>query len=96
MTLEYVNSTPWTLNKVRISVCYSYIQAKLGNLGGYILSALCVGIIIRPDNICRKHLFIPILFPKITIHSNTIIENTNTIQNILIIHIDTILYLYRH
>ena len=42
-------------NKMGIFVYYSYIQTKLGNLGGVILPTLCIGIIIHPKNIHGKH-----------------------------------------
>jgi hypothetical protein len=38
-------------------------------------------------NIYEKTLFIPRLLPIITIHSSTIIENTNDIHNISTIHL---------
>lgn len=42
-----------------------------------------------------KLMFISLVFPVITIYTNTIIENTDNIHSILIIHIDTIHCLYR-
>ena len=49
-------------NKPGIFVYYSYIQAQLENLGGVILPTLCARSIVRPSNICKKNLFIPLLF----------------------------------
>ena len=46
------------------------------------------------SNIPKKHYFIPILFNGNAIHSNTIIENTDTIHNIHTIHLSTIHYSY--
>lgn len=42
------------LNKVRIFVCYLYIQIEPGTLGGAILLALCARIIIYPVIITWK------------------------------------------
>ena len=42
-------------NKVGIFVDISYVQAKLGILGGVILRALCAWIIVHPNNISTKH-----------------------------------------
>jgi hypothetical protein len=44
------------LIKVRIVIQCSYIQAELGNTGGVILLALCIGITIHPNNSHRKHI----------------------------------------
>ena len=46
-------------NKLGMSIYYSHIQAKLGNLGGVILSALCVGITVHPRYIHMKHYLSP-------------------------------------
>ena len=37
------------LNKTRVFLYYSCIQVQLGNLGGVMLLALCIGIIIHPN-----------------------------------------------
>ena len=48
---------PW--KNPRILVYCSYIHAKFGDLGGVVLLALCVGIIVHPKNIrmnqCSSH-----------------------------------------
>ena len=72
----------------------------LQNLDGVILPALSTGINVHPalftgivvqfGTIQRKHCFIPVLFTENTIHSNIIIENTDTIHNFLTIHTSTI------
>ena len=63
MTPEYVNYIKWA---PRTKWEYSftiYTLAELGNLGEVILPALHACFIVHPKNICRKPLFIPILFP---------------------------------
>ena len=42
-------------NRVRISVYYLYNHVELGKLGGVILPALCIGIIMHPSNISSTH-----------------------------------------
>jgi len=44
------------LIKVRIVIQCSYIHAELGNTGGVILLALCIGITIHPNNSHMKHI----------------------------------------
>ena len=39
----------------RISVYFTYNQTKLENLDGVRHPTLCVGIIVHPRNICKKH-----------------------------------------
>lgn len=53
--LEYASRIPWSLNEVRVFVYYSNVVAKLGDLGGVILVALCVRILVHFGNIKRKH-----------------------------------------
>ena len=59
-------------NKVRIFLYYSYILAKVVDLGGVILLALCVEVIVHP-NIIHGNTIIEIIgiihiFHTITIH----------------------------
>ena len=75
------------LNKVRVIIYYSYIQVELGNLGGVILLALCAIIIVHPNKIFKKECSSKYLYSKNTIRSNTIIEITDIIHNILTFHI---------
>ena len=104
--IQPYGSVPWPWN-MSIILCgppkqskhisyYSYIQVELGNLGGFILPTQCIGGTIHLDNICTKTLFIQVFFHGSTIHSNTIIENTDTIHTILTILIGTIHYLCWH
>ena len=55
MTLEYELYSMGPSNKVGIFVDISYVQAKLGILGGVILRALCAWITVHPNNISTKH-----------------------------------------
>ena len=55
MTLEYVNYIPWTPRTNWEFAYNSYIQTKLGNLGGVMLLTLCAGIAVHPMRICKKH-----------------------------------------
>ena len=36
-------------------VYYSYIRVQLEHLGGVVFPSLCIGIMVHPRNICRKH-----------------------------------------
>ena len=52
--------------------------------------------IVHHMNIRMIHYLVPMLFPKVTIHNNIIIENTDTIHNILTNQIGIIHYSHRH
>ena len=80
MTLEYANYILWAPKEVRIFVDHLYTQADTwifwwsytpGTIHGHHCSSQYHSL---------ETLFIPILFTKITIHSNTINVNTDTIQ----------------
>ena len=85
MTLEYVNHIPW--DPQTKWECLFIIHTFMLNLdmGGVILLALCARI--------NVHLGI---IPWNYYHSHTIIQNTDTIHNILINQIGTIHYSYRY
>ena len=55
-------------------------------MGGVILQALFRAIIVHPNPIHNKEMFIWVLFIENSMHSSIIIENTNTIHSILTIH----------
>ena len=67
----------------------------LGNLGGVILPELFTRFIVHPSFIhtihCSSQLFI-----ENTIHSNTIIKNTDILHNIQIVHTGNIHCLYQY
>ena len=52
-------------NNLGIFLYYSYIEVEPRNLGGVMLPALCVGVIIHPKNIRMKHCSSHYLSPKI-------------------------------
>ena len=54
VTPKYVNYIMRALEQIG-NICYSYIKVGLGNLGGAVLPALCVGNIVHPKNIRRIH-----------------------------------------
>ena len=83
------------VKKVRIFVYNSYIHVDLGKLGGVILLALCAKIIVHPSTIHMKHCSSRYYYPTKTIHSTTIIENTDIVHNIPTIHTGTMHYSYR-
>ena len=74
-TLEYVNYIPWgSPHKMRIFFYYSYIQSELGNLGG-----------VKLPTLSARNTVILGIFLEILLNNKNIIENTDTIHNILTI-----------
>ena len=72
------------------------------HLGGFVLiqfriwwaSGLQGNAPLHSRHYAHQSLFIPILYHGVPIHSNTLIENTDIIQNIVIVHIGTIYPLF--
>ena len=92
MTLEYVNYILWALDQPRnIHTIHTFrLNLEIG-VELYSCRDYC-----SSQEYLQDTMFVPIVFPKLNFNKQTIIEYTNSIDNTLMIQINTIHYSYRH